>query len=60
MMRSKNFAEDYGQLIVDGPLAGLSARAVVILDEENTVIYTEQVPEIAQEPDYEAALSAIK
>ena len=59
MMRSKNFAKDYGQLVVDGPLAGLSARAVVILDADNKVIYTEQVPEIGQEPDYDAALKAL-
>jgi thiol peroxidase len=59
MMRSKNFAKDYGQLIVDGPLAGLSARAVVVLDTDNKVLYTEQVPEIGQEPDYDAALKAL-
>jgi len=59
MMRSKNFAKDYGQLIVDGPLAGLSARAVVVLDADNKVLYTEQVPEIGQEPDYDAALKAL-
>ena len=59
MLRSRNFAKDYGQLIVDGPLAGLSARAVVILDADNKVIYTEQVPEIGQEPDYDAALKAL-
>ena len=59
MMRSKNFAKDYGQLIVDGPLAGLSARAVVILDEDNKVLYTEQVPEIGQEPNYDAALEVL-
>ena len=59
MMRSKNFAKDYGQLIVDGPLAGLSARAVVVLDEDNKVLYTEQVPEIGQEPDYDTAMKAL-
>jgi thiol peroxidase len=59
MMRSKNFAKDYGLLITDGPLEGLCARAVVILDENNQVIYTQQVPEIAQEPDYEAALNVL-
>ena len=59
MMRSKNFAKDYGQLIVDGPLAGLSARAVVVLDADNKVVYTEQVPEIGQEPDYDAAMKAL-
>ncbi|MEE8423591.1 MAG: thiol peroxidase [Thermodesulfobacteriota bacterium] len=58
MIRSKKFAEDYGVLIEDGPLAGVSARAVVVLDENNKVVYTELVPEIAQEPDYDAALRA--
>lgn len=59
MMRSRNFAKDYGVLIVDGPLAGITARAVVVLDENDKVVYTELVPEIAQEPDYEAALAAL-
>ena len=59
MMRSKDFASDYGVLIEDGVLAGLSARAVVVLDQDNKVLYTELVPEIAQEPDYEAALAAL-
>jgi len=59
MMRSRNFAKDYGVLIEDGPLAGITARAVVVLDENNKVVYTEMVPEIAQEPNYEAALAAL-
>jgi thiol peroxidase len=59
MMRSKQFAEDYGVLLVDGPLAGLASRAVVILDENNKVIYTELVNEITQEPDYDSALAAL-
>ena len=59
MMRSRDFASDYGVLIEDGVLAGLSARAVVALDQDNKVLYTELVPEIAQEPDYEAALAAL-
>jgi thiol peroxidase len=59
MMRSRNFAKDYGVLIVDGPLAGITARAVVVVDEDNKVLYTELVPEIAQEPDYEAAMAAL-
>ena len=58
MIRSKKFAEDYGVLIEDGPLAGISARAVVVLDESDHVVYTELVPEITQEPDYDAALRA--
>ncbi len=59
MMRSRNFAKDYGVLIEDGPLAGITARAVVVLDENDKVIYTELVPEITQEPNYEAALAAL-
>lgn len=59
MMRDKQFAKDYGVLIQDGPLAGITARAVVVLDENNRVVYTEQVPEITQEPDYDRALSAL-
>ena len=59
MMRSRSFAKDYGVLIEDGPLAGITARAVVVLDENDKVVYTEMVPEIAQEPDYDAALKHI-
>lgn len=59
MMRSRNFAKDYGVLIEDGPLAGLTARAMVALDENNRVLHTELVPEIAQEPDYKTALAAL-
>lgn len=59
MMRDKKFATDYGVLIVDGPLAGLCARAVVVLDANNKVIYTQLVPEIVQEPDYQAAMQAL-
>ena len=59
MMRDRNFAKDYGVLIQDGPLAGITARAVVVLDENDTVLYTQLVPEIADEPDYEAALEAL-
>ncbi len=59
MMRSRSFAKDYGVLIEDGPLAGINARAIVVLDEDNKVVYTEMVPEIAQEPDYDAALAAL-
>lgn len=53
-------SKDYGLEIIDGPLKGLFSRAVVILDEESKVIYTEQVSEIKQEPDYEKALSTLK
>lgn len=59
MMRSQKFAEDYGVLIQDGPLAGITARAVVILDADNHVKYTELVGEIADEPDYDAAVEAL-
>lgn len=59
MMRGKSFAKDYGVLITDGPLAGLCARAVVVLDENNQVRYTQLVGEIGDEPDYEPALAAL-
>ena len=59
MMRNRQFSEDYGVTIVDGPLASLTARAVVVLNAENEVVYTELVPEIAQEPNYDAALAAL-
>lgn len=59
MLRDKSFAQDYGTLITDGPLAGLSARAVVVVDENDQVIHSELVPEIGQEPDYEAAIKAL-
>ena len=59
IMRSKNFAKDYGVLIQDGPLAGITARAVVVLDENDKVIYTQLVPEIGEEPDYDSALAAL-
>jgi thiol peroxidase len=60
MMRSRDFAKNYGVLIQDGPLAGICARAVVVLDENNKVIYNQLVKEIVDEPDYEAALAAVK
>lgn len=59
MMRDKSFAENYGVLIQDGPLAGITARAVVVLDSDNDVVYTQLVSEIAEEPDYDAALNAL-
>ena len=59
MMRSRTFAKDYGVLIEDGPLAGITARAVVVLDADNKVLYTQLVPEITQEPDYDAALAVL-
>jgi thiol peroxidase len=60
MMRDRNFAKDYGVLIQNGPLTGITARAVVVLDENDKVVYRELVPEIAQEPNYEAAIAALK
>lgn len=59
VMRSQDFSRDYGILIEDGPLAGITARAVVVLDQDNSVVYTELVNEIADEPDYDAALQAL-
>jgi len=55
-----NFGDHYGVIIAEGPLTGLFSRAVVVIDEAGKVIYTEQVPEIAQEPNYAAALAALK
>ncbi|MFH1121165.1 MAG: thiol peroxidase [Bacteroidota bacterium] len=57
--RSGSFGKDYGAEITDGPLTGLLSRAVVVLDENGVVKYSEQVPEVAQEPDYASALDAI-
>ncbi len=59
MMRGRNFAKDYGVLIETGPLAGLSARACLVLDENNVVRHAEMVKEIADEPDYDAVLKAM-
>ena len=53
-----SFGEDYGVTITDGPMAGLLGRAVVVIGADGKVAYTELVPEIAQEPDYDAALAA--
>ena len=54
-----SFGEDYGVTITDGPMAGLLARAIVVIGADGKVAYTELVPEIAQEPDYDAALAAL-
>jgi thiol peroxidase len=59
-MRGRDFHKDYGVLITDVPLAGLTARAVIVLDENDKVLYSELVPEIKQEPNYDAALEAVK
>jgi thiol peroxidase len=58
--RDTMFSNAYGVKIIDGPLEGLFSRAIVIIDAQGKVIYTEQAPEIAQEPDYEKALAAAK
>ncbi|ONH53135.1 thiol peroxidase, atypical 2-Cys peroxiredoxin [Pseudomonas cedrina] len=58
--RNADFAVDYGVSIADGPLQGLTARAVVVLDENGKVLHSELVSEIGQEPNYEAALSVLK
>lgn len=55
-----SFGDDYEVTIADSPLKGLLSRAVIVTDENNTVVYTEQVPEIANEPNYDAALAALK
>ena len=60
VFRSPAFGKDYGVTITTGPIAGLLSRAIVIIDADGKVIYTEQVPEIAQEPNYDAALAALK
>lgn len=57
--KNGTFGKDYGLEIIDGPLAGLHSRAIVVIDENGTVKYTEQVSEIANEPNYEEALAAL-
>ena len=58
--RNKDFANAYGVLIADGPLAGVTCRAIFAVDENGSVIYKEIVPEITEEPNYDAALAAVK
>lgn len=58
-MRDRHFSKDYGVLLQDGPLAGLMARSVVVLDENNRVLHNELVGEVAHEPNYDAALKAL-
>ena len=60
MLRGGQFKQDYGVDIVSGPLAGLAARAVMVLDERDKVIYSQLVAEITEEPDYDAALAVLK
>jgi thiol peroxidase len=59
-MRDRRFGKDYGVEYVDGPLAGLLARAVVVIDENDRVVYTQQGPDTSQEPDYQAVLKAVR
>ncbi|HHM01559.1 MAG TPA: thiol peroxidase [Caldithrix abyssi] len=59
-LRDAHFGKNYGVRIIDGPMSGLLSRAVVIVDENGRVIHSEQVPEIVQEPDYEAALKVLR
>jgi thiol peroxidase len=59
-MRNRKFGRDYGVEYVDGPIAGLLARAVVVIDENDRVAYTQQVPETSLEPDYDAVLKAVR
>jgi thiol peroxidase len=59
MLRGRNFSKDYGVLITTGPMTGLSARAILVLDENNVVKHAEMVKEIADEPNYDAALKAL-
>lgn len=58
--KNEEFANAYGVKMVDGPLNGLLSRAVVVVNPNGEITYTEQVPEIGQEPDYQQALAAIK
>lgn len=60
VFRNPEFAKNYGVLMLDGPLKGLLARSVVVIDADGKVVYTELVPEITTEPDYQSALSAAK
>ena len=58
--RSNTFGKNYGVMITDGPLQGLMARAVVVLDKDGTVLHSQLVQEITEEPDYESALNSLK
>lgn len=60
VFRAPGFGQDYGVLLSTGPLRGVLSRAVVVIDGKGKVIYTEQVAELANEPDYDAALAALK
>ncbi|UGU15146.1 thiol peroxidase [Sinomicrobium kalidii] len=58
--RERNFGKDYGVEFVDGPLSGLLSRSVVVIDEDGKVVHAQQVSETVDEPDYDAALTALK
>jgi thioredoxin-dependent peroxiredoxin len=58
--RDSSFSNAYGIRIMAGPLEGLFSRAIVVIDEQGKIVYTEQVPEISEEPNYEKALAAAK
>ncbi len=58
--KDKSFGQDYGLTLIDGPWAGLLARAVFVLNQEHEIVYVELVPEIAQEPNYDKVLSSVK
>jgi len=53
------FTKDYGLQVIDGPLEGFASRVVILLDEEGTITYTQQVPEVSEEPNYDEALAAL-
>lgn len=57
--KNGSFGDQYGLTITDGPLSGLHSRVVIVLDENGVVLHAEQVPEIAQEPNYDAALACL-
>ena len=59
MMRSRNFAKDYGVLLVDGPLEGITARAVIVIDKNDKIIHSQLVQEITEEPNYDDAINCI-
>ncbi len=60
MMRDRHFAKDYGVLLTDTPIAGLCARATLVLDENDKVLYTQMGPELTVEPDYDNAFAVLK
>jgi len=60
MMRDRHFAKDYGVLLTDSPIAGLTARATLVLDENDKVLYTQLGPELTVEPNYDKAFAALK